>query len=334
MNHIKTITPEQPTPDGVEAAQRKNLLKSLRPAHWNRILAFLIDMPIILILCAGIEAVFGLAQSDAIMGVIGDLMLGSFFYHLVCEMSPKHATIGKIFFGMMVIRLDGQPLTILDLIKRTFTRYLNWGTFGISYSSAIFSPTGQTCHDFVSKTMVIKRSLQSAEIEQIKATSGLGKYKYERILMNVLFSFSILYFFSILIVSTAIYYSRQEVTKGYMSIRPTVKYVDDFYRKNNKFPQTLDNAPSKTRYPSDLIDQVHYQPEDGTLLVTFNPTLGVTGNLYIEPVQGIYMDNPSELVWVCSGVNRFTPVLLPNGCTSRVELELKKAHHAPDNGVY
>lgn len=130
---------------------------------WMRFWAYLADL--IVVFCLnGILMSFIHVFSDQNVIQIGNWTLSSIVYILVFYvyflLMTKffNQTIGKMIFGLKVIRADGEPLKWPDLIFREIVgRFLHrvfWFT-SFLYISVAFTPEKKGIHDMIADTRVV-----------------------------------------------------------------------------------------------------------------------------------------------------------------------------------
>ena len=69
--------------------------------------------------------------------------------------AKRGATIGKMIFGLKVIRADGSPLSLALSTGRYFAQLINSFTLGIGYFMAGFDDQKRALHDRICETRVI-----------------------------------------------------------------------------------------------------------------------------------------------------------------------------------
>lgn len=139
---------------------------------WVRSIAFAIDHLILLFImtifvvagflalgmgtAAGGKEISFLKQARIIipalfpLGCVLSLIYFSFFH------GAWGQTIGKMIFGLRVIRTDGQPLTFSRALARTFAYTCSVIPIFIGFLWAGFTSRKRAWHDVISSTMVIR----------------------------------------------------------------------------------------------------------------------------------------------------------------------------------
>ena len=104
----------------------------------------------------------GTAQSPAAaMAMIAPLLLISFLSIVAAAcyeiffIAKRGATIGKMIFGLKVIRADGSPLSLGLSAGRYFAQYISSFILGIGYFMAGFDDQKRALHDRICETRVI-----------------------------------------------------------------------------------------------------------------------------------------------------------------------------------
>jgi len=132
----------------------------------RRFLSFLIDLSLI-ILISFVTLIFGLfaAGYDPVKGIINLsyiivpvyiilTLLASTYLLFLHAYSGK--TIGKLIFGIRVVKEDGSGISLSDSFVRWIGYYLSALPLFYGYFSALFDHNYQTWHDKLSKSFVIK----------------------------------------------------------------------------------------------------------------------------------------------------------------------------------
>lgn len=124
--------------------------------------AFFISVFYILVLFASLS-LFGLTYMDLEGGprfnratalVYASLFITHFLY-IVLPVRYAGATIGKKLLGMKIVRVDGKPLDIWDVLIRETVGRLVSQFFLIGYIVMIFHPKYQALHDIWADTLVV-----------------------------------------------------------------------------------------------------------------------------------------------------------------------------------
>jgi uncharacterized RDD family membrane protein YckC len=142
--------------------------------HLQRLLAFIIDIilasvlaSVILQLTGGapranadmsqaemLQAVQEFQETPYVWVVIGVLIT----YYALFQISSWQATPGKKLFGLYVTNLEGERLNLTQSIWRAAVEVGNFIILGgLPAILALFHPHGQTAHDVIARTYVLKR---------------------------------------------------------------------------------------------------------------------------------------------------------------------------------
>ena len=143
----------------------------------QRILAFILDGMILLIVLGVIEAV-GLPVFDdiginevvvdgateaqrqieySIPGIVVTLAL-FWGYFVGFEVSKYEATPGKIAMALRVTDMEGRRVGVIRATVRHFAKFLTIATLSIGFFIAIFTRKRQTLHDLIAGCVVISKT--------------------------------------------------------------------------------------------------------------------------------------------------------------------------------
>lgn len=104
-----------------------------------------------------IPPTFKLMNSSASFAIL--FILPIFFYHLVCEAVFNGKSVGKFAMRTRVMRTDGSPPSLGDLLLRWIFRSLDSLFFwSVGLLSVIFTEKGQRIGDLAAGTLVVKDS--------------------------------------------------------------------------------------------------------------------------------------------------------------------------------
>lgn len=130
---------------------------------WMRFWAYLADLFIVFLLSGIITSFIQVFATDGeitigywtLSGIVGFVIFYLYFLLLTKFFSQ---TIGKMIFGLKVIRRDGESISWTDLIFREIIgRFLHrvfWFT-NVLYVAVAFTPEKQGIHDLIGDTRVI-----------------------------------------------------------------------------------------------------------------------------------------------------------------------------------
>lgn len=143
----------------------------------QRILAFILDGMILLIVLGVIEAV-GLPVFDdigitevvvdgateaqrqiqySIPGIVITLAL-FWGYFVGFEVSKYEATPGKIAMALRVTDMEGRRIGVIRSTVRHFAKFLTIATLSIGFFIAIFTRKRQTLHDLIAGCVVVSKT--------------------------------------------------------------------------------------------------------------------------------------------------------------------------------
>ncbi len=138
---------------------------------WLRSMAFIADFFLILLIIA-LFLVVGFIALEVGMGAVGNFtffqkvkvvlpvlcpwgVIFGFAYFTFCQ-GAWGQTLGKMIFGLRVIRKDGQPLGFGRALARTFFYFLSGIPFLLGFLWIALSPEKRGWHDGLAGTMVIR----------------------------------------------------------------------------------------------------------------------------------------------------------------------------------
>ncbi|MGI9554103.1 MAG: RDD family protein [Thermodesulfobacteriota bacterium] len=134
----------------------------------RRFFAFLVDI-ILIVLVSFVTLIFGLfaAGYDPVKGMMNLSFIILPVYIILTLLATTyllflHAysgkTVGKLIFGIRVVREDGSGINLSDSFVRWIGYFISALPLFYGYFSAIFDLNYQTWHDKISKSYVIKDS--------------------------------------------------------------------------------------------------------------------------------------------------------------------------------
>ena len=81
----------------------------------------------------------------------------TWLYFALFESSKLRATPGKLLLGLAVTDLAGEQISFIKATIRFFAKGLSTLLLFAGYVLAAFTPRNQALHDFLAKTLVIRR---------------------------------------------------------------------------------------------------------------------------------------------------------------------------------
>lgn len=131
----------------------------------DRILAYFVDILILIAYYLVAALVLFSANTFSISGYIGILLIPAFLYHLVFEIFMNGQSPGKRQMKIKVVRLDGTPPTIGNYIIRWLFRLIeiDFLSGAVAVVAIAVSGKGQRVGDMAAGTTVIKE-VQKREV--------------------------------------------------------------------------------------------------------------------------------------------------------------------------
>jgi uncharacterized RDD family membrane protein YckC len=122
----------------------------------RRMCGWLLDgFVVLLVLFVGIVIGYGPGSFFAVVFVVVSLWL----YFALLESSPRQGTLAKMLLNERVTDLEGRRITFERASARHFSMYMSLVTpFLIGFLMAFWTKRRQALHDYVSSTLVTKRS--------------------------------------------------------------------------------------------------------------------------------------------------------------------------------
>lgn len=87
-------------------------------------------------------------------GGLGFLIGAAYYAYFFSQHEGR--TLGKMLFGIRVIKTTGEPLTAWDGVVRYFGYYVNSFVLGLGWLWAMFDANSQGWHDKIANTYVVK----------------------------------------------------------------------------------------------------------------------------------------------------------------------------------
>jgi uncharacterized RDD family membrane protein YckC len=145
---------------------------------FERILAWLIDIFIIIVYVAFSAFVITLILGEVSGGAIALATIPGLLYHLGCEWFLGGRSVGKMALRIKVVRIDGSPPNIGNYLLRWMFRLVevNPALFygSVAIGSIAFSPKGQRFGDMMAGTTVIKQDRKVSLGDTLFATNKEG----------------------------------------------------------------------------------------------------------------------------------------------------------------
>lgn len=145
---------------------------------FDRILAWLLDIVIIVgyVLIAALVAT--VAAGEPSRGLFALVSLPALFYHLCCEWFFRGQSVGKMALRIKVVRVDGSPANVGNYMLRWIFRLLEVNPMifygAVAIGAIAFSARGQRFGDMMAGTTVIKLDRKVSLSDTILATNRDG----------------------------------------------------------------------------------------------------------------------------------------------------------------
>lgn len=141
--------------------------ESLKAPFFLRLGALLIDymllvcVPLVWLIAA---RMFGDAGTNLAVGATGwtiTAILG--IANLLVFPLVRGKTVGKALTGQTIVRMDGTPATVGNILLRNVVGYLlSAATLGLGFLIAAVNSSGRALHDFVGGTIVVRGNKRRA----------------------------------------------------------------------------------------------------------------------------------------------------------------------------
>lgn len=145
---------------------------------FDRILAWLIDILIIVVYVVVAVSVAGIIAKDLERGLSALVSVPALFYHFAMEQLFQGQSVGKMAMRIKVVRLDGSPANVGNYLLRWVFRILEVNPImfygSIAIGSVAFTKYGQRIGDLIAGTTVIKVQRKVSLSETIIASSKEG----------------------------------------------------------------------------------------------------------------------------------------------------------------
>jgi uncharacterized RDD family membrane protein YckC len=144
---------------------------------WIRFVAYMIDglvMSVPAAIFVGIFAAFVILTGEsmdheeglpillvvALVLLVAAMIVVNWLYEALMTSSPRGATLGKMAFGLRIVRFDGTRLSFGRATARHFAKYMvtPMVPLAIGYIMAAFTSRKRALHDILADTLVIKSS--------------------------------------------------------------------------------------------------------------------------------------------------------------------------------
>lgn len=320
VSHAQTKLPADP----VTSNQPSFFRRHASPV-WGRVLAGLIDAPVISLVAAVVSATASTTDIDPLFGPIVTALLASFLYHMALEISPWQATLGKRITGLRTVRLDGESPSVLQVAGRSLMRWLECMLLGLPYLVCLFVPHRATLHDLVTGTRTIAtKNLTTEERYHLAAAPAKVWTWQEKTCVGVAYSvlMMMLMMFAIAINITAMV--RDGVTDAFQDVRNTMRQIEGFHATAGRFPPSLSDVGGPVTIHSPNLASVAYTPTTGAIVLKFKTEMAILGPMYVVPIVGGDLKRPKDITWMCAGTEGFIQSYLPRDCMTISGLALQR----------
>lgn len=275
---------------------------------WTRLLAALIDLPIVAALAAAISAVTPLADIDALFGPVMVAFSASFLYHFILEASPRQATFGKMIFGLQTVSLRATRLTFLQIAARNLFRWLSWLLMFTPYALGALFPQRAMLHDLLTRTRtIVIRGHDSGELKPISSLTLPSTSSVEKLAILLALIATIVSMLAFALVIFSNLHIRADLSAQFEPHRPAMIAIERYYRKNGAVPASL-NSLLKI-LPADQ----KYNPEDGSLEFVLDKS---QGSILAIPTSKTMVSDEVIFAWVCVPTNPGLVTHMPKDCKS------------------
>jgi len=109
-----------------------------------------------------LNQILNLLKSDIIFDIVNVIIsyfIFFFLYFIILEATPLKSTLGKLIFGIEVVNLQNNKITIINSIIRNLSKLVSLLPLGLGFFWIILSKNKEAFHDILSKTKVIKKKI-------------------------------------------------------------------------------------------------------------------------------------------------------------------------------
>ena len=133
---------------------------------WALGTTLLLFSSLVYVVSSGTPAAEPISDEDALSVTIAwwTLFLPTWF-GFTLWFNVRGQTIGKRLLGLRIVDRRGRPPGIGRGLRRTFGAWISWGALGFGFFSAAWEPSGQTWHDKLAGTYVVR--VDRVAVEQV-----------------------------------------------------------------------------------------------------------------------------------------------------------------------
>jgi uncharacterized RDD family membrane protein YckC len=154
---------EQKAAGATEAGQAVSEAPSIYAAWWRRLLSWLVDFVVFIVMAAGIiSAVLSsasvLPSEVSVIAFFGLPFAADWLYEALMTSSRRQATLGMLLLGIVVTDMGGKRMHFMRASVWHFAKALCWLTFFIGFAVQFFTPKKQGLHDLIARVVLVPRS--------------------------------------------------------------------------------------------------------------------------------------------------------------------------------
>jgi uncharacterized RDD family membrane protein YckC len=128
----------------------------LYAAPWKRLVAFLIDLPVLFLLTAAARALFG--PHDGL-----ECVLACWLYYAGLESYGWQATLGKKALGLKVTGASCGCMGVLRASARYWAKMISLVSLGAGFAMVFFTEKRQAFHDYVAGCVIVDERATPAD---------------------------------------------------------------------------------------------------------------------------------------------------------------------------
>jgi uncharacterized RDD family membrane protein YckC len=133
----------------------------------SRAISFVVDLFAMGTVCLFIDGTFALAGhffgisrfpwGDALLSMVGNgaNLLVVIFYFPASWLATEGRSVGKLVFGLRVVRVDGRPLRLPTCLFREIAYWVAAIPFGLGFLAVVTGSDRRGWHDRLSRTRVV-----------------------------------------------------------------------------------------------------------------------------------------------------------------------------------
>lgn len=163
-----------------------------RRARPARAIGLVIDLAVSSILYAVVNNVFGVPGE----GAPGILLVVVWLVYVTVPEAVYGATPGKMLTGVCVVRVDGRPLGVAEIVVRNAGRFLDALPllYLVGGFSVLISPQSQRIGDWLARTTVVERRFAASPGDTRRPLAGTGRLLAAAMAALLVFTFAFDYF--------------------------------------------------------------------------------------------------------------------------------------------